>query len=372
MEFSNDHYGLFIILGVIFTSIIIFILTIIHSSSPIRIPVRTSVKLPSKISFEKNADNEYGVGTFVLDVFTIGGHGRLKEAKYCYENQYFLYASEFNKTIDLRLSINNLLNSLGEYTYLIINELEKSQQLLNRPKEKGLNYNQIISFDKASNHIFQLKATTEKKANTGVILLQGSALGGLAAVGSWTLVSLLGTASTGTAIASLSGIAAHNAILAWFGGGALAAGGGGMAAGTLTLGVIVAVPIVIFSAYKTHSKANEIEEQTEALIPEYNKLEQMNQDLVNIEKIIKEQVIILEKQYRKIQEVNHCVNKIIYPNGAFSKVKRSVDEFLNKNFYTKQEADALDQLLIVIDEAFELLSNSHTTTRPQLSISNLI
>jgi hypothetical protein len=40
-----------------------------------------------------------------------------------------------------------------------------------------------------------------------------------------------GTASTGTAIVSLSGAAATNAALAWLGGGALAAGGAGMAAG---------------------------------------------------------------------------------------------------------------------------------------------
>lgn len=38
-------------------------------------------------------------------------------------------------------------------------------------------------------------------------------------------------ASTGTAISALSGAAATNAALAWLGGGALAVGGGGMAAG---------------------------------------------------------------------------------------------------------------------------------------------
>lgn len=46
----------------------------------------------------------------------------------------------------------------------------------------------------------------------------------------------LGTASTGTAIASLSGAAATNAALAALGGGAIAAGGGGMALGTAVLG----------------------------------------------------------------------------------------------------------------------------------------
>ncbi len=52
------------------------------------------------------------------------------------------------------------------------------------------------------------------------------------AVASWA------SASTGTAIASLHGVTATNATLAWLGGGSIAAGGGGVAAGTATLATI--------------------------------------------------------------------------------------------------------------------------------------
>ena len=62
--------------------------------------------------------------------------------------------------------------------------------------------------------------------------------GGFAAAGVTTsAVMALGTASTGTAIATLSGAAATNATLAAIGGGAIAAGGGGIALGTTILGV---------------------------------------------------------------------------------------------------------------------------------------
>ncbi len=56
-----------------------------------------------------------------------------------------------------------------------------------------------------------------------------------------SLVAGVGTASTGTAISSLSGAAATNASLAWLGGGAVSAGGGGVAAGSVVLtgGVVV-------------------------------------------------------------------------------------------------------------------------------------
>lgn len=46
---------------------------------------------------------------------------------------------------------------------------------------------------------------------------------------------LLGAASTGTAISTLSGAALTNASLAAIGGGALSAGGGGMAFGTAVI-----------------------------------------------------------------------------------------------------------------------------------------
>lgn len=50
-----------------------------------------------------------------------------------------------------------------------------------------------------------------------------------------TAVTYIGTASTGTAIASLHGAAATNATLAWLGGGSIASGGGGMALGSSVL-----------------------------------------------------------------------------------------------------------------------------------------
>ncbi|NMV27660.1 hypothetical protein HKB32_00600, partial [Vibrio parahaemolyticus] len=55
---------------------------------------------------------------------------------------------------------------------------------------------------------------------------------------------------TGTAIATLSGAAAQNATLAWFGGGAISAGGAGMAGGTLVLGGIALAPLAVFGAVK--------------------------------------------------------------------------------------------------------------------------
>ena len=86
--------------------------------------------------------------------------------------------------------------------------------------------------------------------------LGSGALVGLAAYGSVGLAS----ASTGTAIAGLSGAAATNATLAWLGGGSLAAGGLGIAGGTAVLGGIVAAPVLLVGGLMLASKAEEAKE----------------------------------------------------------------------------------------------------------------
>ncbi|WP_222124044.1 helix-turn-helix domain-containing protein [Arthrobacter sp. U41] len=76
----------------------------------------------------------------------------------------------------------------------------------------------------------------------------GAAAGGAAAYGAFTAVAMFGTASTGTAISTLSGVAATNATLAFLGGGTLAAGGAGMAGGALLLTGMVAAPVAALAA----------------------------------------------------------------------------------------------------------------------------
>lgn len=87
-------------------------------------------------------------------------------------------------------------------------------------------------------------------------------------------VGALATASTGTAISTLSGAAATNATLAWLGGGSLASGGGGVAAGAtvlsgITMGATAGVGLIaaglIASTYysKKLTEAKEYQKQVE-------------------------------------------------------------------------------------------------------------
>lgn len=89
-----------------------------------------------------------------------------------------------------------------------------------------------------------------KDANRAAIAgAAGVAVGGLtssaATAGLMAYAATFGTASTGTAISSLSGAAATNASLAWLGGGAISAEGGGVAGGVFVLSATGAIVFVV-------------------------------------------------------------------------------------------------------------------------------
>lgn len=85
----------------------------------------------------------------------------------------------------------------------------------------------------------------------------GAAGGALTAIGAYGAAQTFAAASTGTAIASLSGAAATNATLAFFGGGSLAAGGLGMVGGMMVLGGLVAGPALLVMGLITGAKSQE-------------------------------------------------------------------------------------------------------------------
>ena len=118
---------------------------------------------------------------------------------------------------------------------------EYVNRLANSPKEFDKSVARYrIEVDRFDRTVQRLE--TEAIESTKIAGATGVA-GGAAGVGVATLgptaamavATTFGTASTGTAISALSGAAATNAALAWLGGGAVAAGGSGMAAGKVLL-----------------------------------------------------------------------------------------------------------------------------------------
>jgi len=88
--------------------------------------------------------------------------------------------------------------------------------------------------------------------------IKGAGVAALTGAGAYAgipgAVTLMGAASTGTAISSLSGAAAQSATMAWLGGGSLATGGGGVALGTAALGVVTIGPTMLIGGLTLNSQ----------------------------------------------------------------------------------------------------------------------
>lgn len=213
-----------------------------------------------------------GVGAAIAGITGVGSgiHGavKMKEANdtmKAAEDRHKQNIAKFERSSE---RANKKMDELGKLELTILNGFEvfsdTIEKIQNRPKFKEYDREgiKLPKYDKE-----ELKNVS---VGAGVLLggLGGAAAGtagGFAAAGAATsAVMALGTASTGTAIASLSGAAATNATLVALGGGAIAAGGGGIALGTTilgatTLGIGLLVGGVIFSVTggKLSEKADE-------------------------------------------------------------------------------------------------------------------
>lgn len=185
----------------------------------------------------------------------------------------------------------------------------------------------------------------------GVLLggIGGAATGtaaGFAAAGATTAaVMALGTASTGTAIASLSGIAATNAALAALGGGALAAGGGGIALGTTilgasTLGVGLLVGGLIFSVTgsKLSDKADEAWGQMIKAEKEIDKICSYLRELKNTANSYVEKISCVNSLYKKY----------------FSLLAEIIMKKQNWNDFLPKEQEITENLVLIVSLLFNM------------------
>ena len=159
--------------------------------------------------------------------------------------------SESTEMINMqRASCSEALKSLGEEKVFLLNE-NMTQFLDTFTKLKNVDFRETEGLSELGKLHIDAQDFVELRnlCNFAIPLAGGSvagtAGGALAAFGAYGAAQALACASTGTAIASLSGAAATNATLAFFGGGSLAAGGWGMAGGAMVLGGLVAGPALL-------------------------------------------------------------------------------------------------------------------------------
>ena len=160
----------------------------------------------------------------------------------------------------MREQCGRSLQNLGEEKVFVLNNTIK-QFLDSFQKLKNVDFRETEGLSELKKLHIDQKDFDELTAMTNFSLslaqggISGIAGGALTAFGAYSAAGVLASASTGTAIASLSGAAATNATLAFFGGGSLAAGGLGVAGGTAVLGGLVAGPALLVMGAIVGAKA---------------------------------------------------------------------------------------------------------------------
>lgn len=171
-------------------------------------------------------------------------HKESKKIKLFVEEKQEYY---INKTNGLRDLMNESIKTFGAYRLQTLKEtlgvfLQYLKDLEHNNKEGyyeilegcDIPQSQVLELQKLSMSTSEILKTAGTSSALGLATVSGvpTAVTGL--------VGTLASASTGTAISTLTGVAKTNAILAWLGGGSLASGGGGMAAGAVVLGATTA------------------------------------------------------------------------------------------------------------------------------------
>lgn len=161
-----------------------------------------------------------------------------------------------------RKEVGAALESLGKEKLTILNR-SVTDFVTTFEKIKNIDFQSSIGLEELKNlHIDQNTFRELKELGNFALGVAGGAAAGVAggaltAVGAYGAAMTFATASTGTAISALSGAAATNATLAFFGGGSLASGGLGMVGGMYVLGGLVAGPALMVMGMITEAQSKE-------------------------------------------------------------------------------------------------------------------
>jgi hypothetical protein len=170
-------------------------------------------------------------------------------------------------------------------------------------------------------------------------VIDGAKASGAAVGLATSLATCVGAASTGTAISSLSGAAATNATLAWFGGGSLAAGGGGMALGSLVLGGITVGPALMIGGFVLAGQGEE------ALTKARKYEAKVNTEIATIDAGI----AFLQRVERRVNELAD----LVYDLNAYA--SRSLSDLESRSFNRERDISKFQQVGLLVRALVEIM-----------------
>lgn len=201
----------------------------------------------------------------------------------------------------------------------------------------------------------------------------GAAAGALAAIGAYGGAMTLGAcATTGTAIATLSGAAATNATLAFLGGGALSIGGLGMAGGTMVLGGLVAGPALAVMGFVVGAKASANKDAAYSNLAKARKYEEEVKTVQVLCKAIRMRANMFERLLIKLDAIfeplTESLAQIIQTSGTdFSKYSKDEKAVVAANLSLAKAIKAVLDTPILTEDG-NLTEESQAIVAPVQSV----
>jgi len=275
-------------------------------------------------------------------VLLIRSKSRIKEAKNRYNTRRAAYESAECAYKQRHKECNEILDAFGKLKLEATVTLGKAAEFIKKAKVKDRDF--LESLELTPEKLSEWEGASLKALDILGGVVSSAVSGTVTAFTIYGLVGMLGTASTGTAIGTLTGIAAKNATLAWLGGGAISAGGGGMVMGSVVLGGFVVGPALLVSSFFASAKAAQIESKVEDAVAEMDRAEErMGKQLayfdVALERIeeLREPILKVESTLRQLlDEADAEKEEDVY---RVAKTAKSLAELLDTSVI-KEQPDA--------------------------------
>ena len=271
------------------------------------------------------------------NIITFGGHSKIKEANKELDIEIRMLNRLNRRHNELKSDVNDRFETITKIKQRSVKTVSKIKRIT---KQISLKDRCLIE-KKLENKTYSLKniekniAISEHLINLGGNSFKAIAISGISVSATWSFVGALGAASTGTAISTLSGAAATNATLAWFGGGAISAGGLGIAGGTMVIGGLVLVPTLIITGLLQYKKClKQVKEIHEKKIQVIENIDLIRKNNLAMEVIIKRTYEVERSLEQSIKAFNYTYRITywkIYKLGFISKIYK----FIGKKYFNK-------------------------------------
>lgn len=264
----------------------------------------------------------------------MGAHQRVKLQTACYAERHRGHQVQTDQT-------NMILQQLGALQERALQEVvSRTCDFLERHAKQVKRHEHLIldGLDRANNQVVSLTALDPDIAGWIQGVVNAATVGAATPAALRTAIAQMATASTGAPISTLSGAAANNATLAWFGGGSVTAGGGGMALGTKVLSVATTGPTLLMTGFtvkdlgtKAQTEADRHRAEVEVLIAQFD---------------------VQDEQLRGVQERAREILDIL--NRLIAEATDALDLLESENFNPELHAERLQKTLILTKSVRDL------------------